>query len=75
MNSHGLTDHTAGRRVSDRFLFNGSVHPAYNSFFSAYFFSRNSIFLSQQISHQCFLAGLSAQPNGANVVKASGAIE
>jgi hypothetical protein len=43
----------------------GSVHPAYNPSFSACFFSRNSIFLSQQISQQCFSAGLSAQPNGA----------
>jgi hypothetical protein len=42
------------------------VHPAYNPYFSACFFSRNSVFLSQQISHQCFSAGLSAQPNGAN---------
>jgi hypothetical protein len=42
----------------------GFVHPAYNPSFSACFFSRNSIFLSQQISQQCFLAGLSAQPNG-----------
>jgi hypothetical protein len=41
------------------------VHLVYNSYFSAYFFSRNSIFLSQQISQQCFSAGLSAQPNGA----------
>jgi hypothetical protein len=45
---------------------NGLVHPAYNPSFSACFFSRNSIFLSQQISQQCFSAGLSAQPNGAN---------
>jgi hypothetical protein len=43
----------------------GSVHPAYNSSFSACFFSWNSIFLSQQISQQCFSVGLSAQPNGA----------
>jgi hypothetical protein len=43
----------------------GPVHPAYNSSFSACFFSRNSIFLSQQISQQCFSAGLSAQQNGA----------
>jgi hypothetical protein len=41
------------------------VHPPYNLSFSACFFSRNSIFLSQQTSRQCFLAGLSAQPNGA----------
>jgi hypothetical protein len=39
---------------------------AYNPSFSACFFSRNSIFLSQQISQQCFSAGLSAQPNGSN---------
>jgi hypothetical protein len=37
----------------------GSVHPAYNPAFSACFFSWNSIFLSQQISQQCFSAGLS----------------
>jgi hypothetical protein len=43
----------------------GTVHPAYNPSFSACFFSRNNIFLSQQISQQCFSAGLSAQPNGA----------
>jgi hypothetical protein len=46
---------------------NEPVHPVYNPSFSARFFSRNSIFLSQQISQQCFSAGLSAQPNGANV--------
>jgi hypothetical protein len=45
----------------------GSVHPAYNPSFSACFFSRNSIFLSQQISQQCFPVGLSAQPNGAMI--------
>jgi hypothetical protein len=33
--------------------------------FQLIFFSWNSIFLSQQISQQCFSAGLSAQPNGA----------
>jgi hypothetical protein len=42
----------------------GPVYPAYNPSFSAYFFSQNSIFLSQQISQQRFSAGLSAQPNG-----------
>jgi hypothetical protein len=47
-----------------RFAF-GPVHPAYNPSFSACFFSRNNIFLSQQISQQYFSAGLSAQPNGA----------
>jgi hypothetical protein len=41
----------------------GPVRSAYNSSFSACFFSRNSIFLSQQISQQCFSADLSAQPN------------
>jgi hypothetical protein len=41
------------------------VHPAYNPSFSACFFSRNSIFLSQQISQQCFSVGLSAQLNKA----------
>jgi hypothetical protein len=43
----------------------GPVHPAYNPYFSACFFSWNSVFLSQQINQQCFSAGLSAQPNGA----------
>jgi hypothetical protein len=43
----------------------GSVHPTYNPYFSACFFSRNSIFLSQQLSQQCFSVGLTAQPNGA----------
>jgi hypothetical protein len=42
----------------------GPVHPAYNPYFQLIFFSRNNIFLSQQISQQCFLADLSAQPNG-----------
>jgi hypothetical protein len=42
----------------------GPLHPTYNPYFSPCFFSQNSIFLSQQISQQCFLAGLSAQPNG-----------
>jgi hypothetical protein len=46
----------------------GSVYLAYNSIFSAYFFSQNNIFLSQQISQQCFSAGLSAQPNGVKVL-------
>jgi hypothetical protein len=41
----------------------GHVHSAYNPSFSACFFSRNRIFLSQQISQQYFSAGLSAQPN------------
>jgi hypothetical protein len=45
----------------------GSVHPAYNPSFSACFFSRNSIFLSQQISQQRFSAGLSTQPNGGHM--------
>jgi hypothetical protein len=40
---------------------------AYNPYFSAYFFSQNSVFLSQQISQQCFSAGLSAHPNGAMI--------
>jgi hypothetical protein len=45
-------------------MYDGPVLPAYNPSFSSYFFSRNNIFLSQQISQQCFSAGLSAQPNG-----------
>jgi hypothetical protein len=38
----------------------GPVHPAYNLYFSTYFFSRNSIFLSQQISQEYFSTGLRA---------------
>jgi hypothetical protein len=45
----------------------GPVYLAYNPSFSVCFFSQNSIFLSQQISQQCFLAGLSAQPNGSYI--------
>jgi hypothetical protein len=41
------------------------LHPAYNPYFSACFFNQDSVFLSQQISQQCFSVGLSAQPNGA----------
>jgi hypothetical protein len=41
---------------------NGPVHLSYSPYFSACFFSRNSVFLSQQISQQCF----SIQPNGAD---------
>jgi hypothetical protein len=40
------------------------IHSVYNSSFSACFFNRNNVFLSQQISQQYFSAGLSAQPNG-----------
>jgi hypothetical protein len=36
----------------------GPVHLAYNPSYLACFFSRNSIFLSQKISQQCFSAGL-----------------
>jgi hypothetical protein len=36
----------------------GPVYLAYNPSYSACFFSRNSIFLSQKISQQCFSAGL-----------------
>jgi hypothetical protein len=59
---------SADEQVSVQVGNNGSVHLAYNPSFSACFFSRNSVFLSSQISQQCFSAGLSAQPNGANVV-------
>jgi hypothetical protein len=37
---------------------NGPVHLAYNSSYSACFFSRNSIFLSRKISQRYFSAGL-----------------
>jgi hypothetical protein len=46
-------DEVDGDRVDD-----GPVHLAYNPSYSACFFSRNSIFLSQKISQQCFSAGL-----------------
>jgi hypothetical protein len=36
----------------------GPVHLAYNPSYLTGFFSRNSIFLSQKISQQCFSAGL-----------------
>jgi hypothetical protein len=36
----------------------GPVHLAYNPSYLAYFFSQNSIFLSQKISQQCFSVGL-----------------
>jgi hypothetical protein len=36
----------------------GPVHLAYNPSYSACFFSRNSIFLSQKIIQQCFSTGL-----------------
>jgi hypothetical protein len=36
----------------------GPVHLAYNPSYSACFFSRNSIFLSQKISQPCFSVGL-----------------
>jgi hypothetical protein len=54
-----------------RVFFSGiePVHPAYNPSFSACFFSQNNIFLSHQISQQCFSVGLSAQPNGAIICK------
>jgi hypothetical protein len=45
----------------------GHVHSAYNLSFSACVFSRNNIFLSQQISQRCFSVGLSAQSNGFEV--------
>jgi hypothetical protein len=53
--------------IKDSLCDEGSVYSAYNPSFSACFFSGNSIFLSQQISQQCFSTGLSAQPNGAEV--------
>jgi hypothetical protein len=39
----------------------GTVYPAYNLYFLACFLSQNSVFLSQQISQQCFSTGLSVQ--------------
>jgi hypothetical protein len=61
--SHGVTAHLTLVHTEQHNA--GPVHPAYNPSFSACFFSRNGIFLSQQISQQYFSAGLSAQPNGA----------
>jgi hypothetical protein len=56
------------RNIGTKETYNGHVHPAYNPYFSACFFSQNNIFLSQQINQPCFSAGLSAQPNGANTI-------
>jgi hypothetical protein len=42
----------------------GLVHLSYNLYFSAYFFSPNSIFLSQQISKQYFQSWLFSETNG-----------
>jgi hypothetical protein len=55
--------HCCAQRRRDNF---GPVHPAYNPSFLAYFFSQNSIFLSQKISRNSISAGLSAQPNAPN---------
>jgi hypothetical protein len=44
--------------IADWMMEFGPVHLAYNPSYSACFFSRNSIFLSQKISQQCFSAGL-----------------
>jgi hypothetical protein len=41
-----------------------SVRLSYNLYFSAYFFSRNSVFLSQQISEQYFQPWLFSETNG-----------
>jgi hypothetical protein len=43
----------------------GPVQPAYNPYFSACFFNRNSIFLSQKISRNSVSVCFSAQVNGA----------
>jgi hypothetical protein len=45
-------------------IHNGPVHPAYNPYFSACFFSRNNIFLSQQISQQYFSYGTNVNQTG-----------
>jgi hypothetical protein len=42
----------------------GPVRLSYNSYFSACFFSRNSVFLSQQISEQYFQPWLFSEANG-----------
>jgi hypothetical protein len=52
------TAYTIWHAIQDQFCDNGPVHLAYNPSYSACFFSRNSIFLSQKISQQCFSAGL-----------------
>jgi hypothetical protein len=46
------------KELEGLFSYDGPVHLAYNPSYSACFFSRNNIFLSQKISQQCFSAGL-----------------
>jgi hypothetical protein len=42
----------------------GPVRLSYNPYFLAYFFSRNNVFLSQQISEQYFSHSFSAKRTG-----------
>ena len=46
----------------------GPVRLSYNPYFSACFFSRNNIFLSQQISRNSILAYFFSEANGAGPV-------
>ena len=46
---------------------NGPVRFSYNPYFSAYFFRRNSIFLSQQISQNNVSTCFFSEANGANL--------
>jgi hypothetical protein len=55
-NTSSLGDYRTRER--DQLSTIGPVHLAYNPSYSACFFSRNNIFLSQKISQQCFSAGL-----------------
>jgi hypothetical protein len=61
-------------RGQEHDIFTGPVHSVYNPSFSACFFNQNSIFLSQQISQQCFSAGLSEQPGNCDVVSGPGGL-
>jgi hypothetical protein len=44
------------------------IHPAYNPYFSACFFSRNSVFLSQQISNGVFQPAYQHSRTGPNLL-------
>ena len=58
-----------GRHVSWRTALNGHVRLSYNLYFLAYFFSRNSIFLSQQISRNSVSAYFFSEANGTYILE------
>jgi hypothetical protein len=70
-----ISCHSTNQTHTVRHSLQGPVYSAYNPSFAVCFFSRNSIFLSQQISHQSFSAGLSAQPNGSKIIAMKASIK